>query len=89
MKTRTHQFTPYRCASCLGGDVNAGAERYARYHEQVHGESVDAKTLIPEFLRAFFDADREFQSWSHSSGKRPGAPRPSCSSSHGCIKVER
>jgi len=50
----------------LGGDLNASLERYARYYEQVHGESVDTRALIPEILRAFFDADREFQSWSRS-----------------------
>jgi hypothetical protein len=50
----------------LAGDLNAGLERYAQYYEHVHGESVDARALIPEILRAFLEADREFQSWSRS-----------------------
>ena len=50
----------------LTGDLNASLERYARYYEHVHGESVDARALIPEILRAFLEADREFQSWSRS-----------------------
>ncbi len=59
----------------LGGDLNASLERYARYYERVHGESVDARALIPEILRAFLDADREFQAWSRQR-QRLGAPRP-------------
>ncbi len=52
----------------LGGDLNASLERYARYYEQVHGEPVDARALISEILRTFLEGDREFQSWSRSSG---------------------
>ncbi len=53
----------------LGGDLNASLERYARYYENVHGESVDTKALIPEILRAFLDSDREFQLWSRAADK--------------------
>jgi hypothetical protein len=52
----------------LAGDLNAALERYARYYEHVHGDVVDSKALIPEILSAFLEADREFQSWSRSSG---------------------
>jgi hypothetical protein len=52
----------------LAGDLNVELERYASYYEQVHGDSVDSKALIPEILHAFIEADREFQSWSRSSG---------------------
>jgi len=52
----------------LTGDLNAELERYASYYQHVHGESVDSKTLIPEILHAFLEADREFQTWSRSSG---------------------
>ena len=54
----------------LAGDLNAALESYARYYEDVHGEAVDSKALIPEILRAFLDADREFQSWSRSGVHR-------------------
>jgi hypothetical protein len=55
----------------LGGDLNVSLERYARYYEHVHGECVDTRALIPEILRAFLDADREFQSWSRSADNQP------------------
>jgi hypothetical protein len=51
----------------LGGDLNAVLESYARYYEHVHCEAVDAKALVPEILRAFLEADREFQAWSRSN----------------------
>lgn len=47
----------------LSGDLNASIEHYAQYYEH---DSVDTRALIPEILRAFLDADREFQSWSRS-----------------------
>ena len=58
----------------LTGDLNANLERYARYYEHVHGDPVDGRALIPEILRAFLDADREFQSWSRTPGDSPAAP---------------
>ena len=60
----------------LTGDLNASLERYARYYEHVHGESVDTRALIPEILRAFLDADREFQSWSRSAAAASHAASP-------------
>ena len=53
----------------LAGDLNASLERYARYYEHIHGEPVDSRVLIPEILRAFLDADREFQLWTRSGGE--------------------
>ena len=64
----------------LAGDLNAALERYARYYEHVHGDSADTKALIPEILRAFLDADREFQTWSRSAesqSRRSAAPSSS------------
>lgn len=55
----------------LAGELNARLEGYARYYEHVHGEPVDTRALIPEILRAFLDADREFHSWSRSADDRP------------------
>lgn len=55
----------------LAGDLNASLERYAEYYEHVHGVPVDTRALIPEILRAFLDADREFQSWSRSADRQP------------------
>ena len=65
----------------LAGDLSAALERYARYYEHVHGEVVEPKALLPEILRAFLDADREFQMWQRSGDNRsrlldPVAPAP-------------
>jgi hypothetical protein len=46
---------PLRCVQVrvmLAGNLNAGLERYARYYEHIHGDSVDTTALIPEILRA-------------------------------------
>jgi hypothetical protein len=71
----------------LTGDLNASLERYAQFYEHVHGDSVDARALIPEILRAFLDADREFQSWSRSSSNGLAPQAPALSSSHDSTKV--
>ena len=68
----------------LAGDLSAGLERYARYYKHIHGEAVDTRALIPEGLRAFLEADCEFQSWSRSGDSTPPrcivAPAPSTAS---------
>ncbi len=65
----------------LAGEVNAALENYARYYEQVHGDPVEPRALIPEMLRAFIEGDREFQAWtrSRSNGRQhraAAAPLP-------------
>ena len=70
----------------LAGDLNANLDRYARCYQHVHGDSVDTRALIPEILRAFFDADREFQSWSRSADTQPRLVSAS-SSSDGSTKA--
>lgn len=56
----------------LSGELNAALENYARYYEHVHGDQVEPRALIPEIMRAFIEADREFQAWSRSrSNGRP------------------
>jgi hypothetical protein len=54
----------------LGGDLNAALESYARYYEHIHGEIVEPRALLPEILRAFLDADRDFQVWQRSGNNR-------------------
>jgi hypothetical protein len=51
----------------LAGELNAALEKYSRYYEHVHGDPVEPRALIPEILRAFIEADREFQVWSRSN----------------------
>jgi hypothetical protein len=72
----------------LTGDLNASLERYARYYEHVHGEHADTRALIPEIVRAFLDADREFQSWSRSGGATPSRGGTDPSSSDGSTMVQ-
>ena len=71
----------------LAGDLYARLERYARYYEHVHVESVDPRVLIAEVVRAFLDADREFQSWSRSSANNQPRQAPALSSSTGSTKA--
>ena len=54
----------------VAGELNSALENYGRYYEHVHGDSVEPRALIPEMLRAFIDADREFQAWSRSRPNR-------------------
>ena len=65
----------------LSGELHAALENYASYYAHIHGDSVEGKALIPQMLRAFIEADREFQSWSHarSDGRQhraASAPSP-------------
>ena len=71
----------------IAGDLNISLERYARYYQHVHGEQVDTRALIPEIVRAFLDADREFQSWSRSADNQPRRAA-SPASSNGSSKTQ-
>jgi hypothetical protein len=72
----------------LSGDLSACLERYTQYYEQIHGDTVDARALIPEILRVFLDADREFQSWSRSGGDQQPRRVSTPSSSNGTAKAQ-
>jgi hypothetical protein len=72
----------------LAGDLSAELERYASYYEHVHGEAVDSKTLIPEILHAFLEADREFQAWSRSSVASSHSTSSVGASSNGTSKAQ-
>ena len=72
----------------LEGGLNAALESYARYYEHVHGDAVDSKALIPEILRAFLDADREFQVWSRSGATSQQRHNPTAASTNGSTKAQ-
>jgi hypothetical protein len=72
----------------LAGDLNAALERYARYYEHIHGDAVDSKALIPEILRAFLDADREFQLWSRAGAPSQQRHAPTPSSTNGSTRAQ-
>jgi hypothetical protein len=71
----------------LGADLNSTLENYARYYQHIHGDSVDSKALIPEILRAFLDADREFQMWQRSGNKHGHRRDTSLPSTNGNTKA--
>lgn len=71
----------------LAAELNARLERYARYYEHVHSEPVDTRALIPEILRAFLDADREFQSWFRSADRNQPRRVPAPASTNGSTKA--
>jgi hypothetical protein len=71
----------------LTGDLDATLERYARYYEHIHGDLVDTRALIPEILRAFLDADRQFQSWSRSADRNQLRRVPTPASTNGSTKA--
>ena len=55
-KTETVKLT-----IALTTTLKASLEHYAALHAQVHGEPVDAATLIPHMLEAFMARDRGFR----------------------------
>jgi len=71
----------------LSGELNGRLERYARYYQHVHGETVDMQVLIPEIL-VFLEADREFQSWSRSGGNNQPRCGSAPASSNGSAKAQ-
>jgi hypothetical protein len=71
----------------LSGDLTASLEHYAQYYEHIHTDTEDTRALIPEILRAFLGADREFQSWSRSPDNQPRCV-PALPSSNGTAKTQ-
>ena len=47
----------FTCQASLKADL----DRYAAQHAQIHGEAVDALTLIPYMLEEFMARDRGFR----------------------------
>ena len=72
----------------LAGDLNAALESYSRYYEHIHGDSVDSRALIAEILRAFLDADREFQTWSRSGADSQRRHAPDAASTNGSTRAQ-
>lgn len=72
----------------LAGDLNAALGSYARYYEHVHGEPVEPKALIPEILRSFIEADREFQVWQRSGANGSHVHSTDMSSPNGSNKAQ-
>lgn len=52
----------------VSAGLKATLDRYAALHSRMHGEPVDAVSIIPHMLEAFMARDREFR-----RGSSPGA----------------
>jgi hypothetical protein len=42
-------------------ELKESLDKYAQFHSQLGGRSVDAATLIPHMLQSFIDRDRGFR----------------------------
>lgn len=50
-----------KLAISVPADLKTSLDRYASLHSQLHGENIDAATLIPHMLTAFMERDRGFK----------------------------
>lgn len=53
----------------LPAELKACLDDYAAAHSRVHGEAVDAATLIPHMLQSFIARDRGFKAISRNAAK--------------------
>jgi hypothetical protein len=56
----------------VSAQVKTTLDRYASFHSQLHGESVDALVLIPHMLESFIENDRGFKSLISRAAKSEG-----------------
>lgn len=52
----------FKLTIAVSAATKSALDRYASLHSQLHGENVDALTIIPHMLDAFMDRDRGFRS---------------------------
>lgn len=58
----------------VSAELKAALDDYAGAHSRLHGETVDAATLIPHMLQAFITRDRGFKAMrSRRLAKPPNA----------------
>lgn len=58
----------------LPAELKTCLDQYAAAHSHVHGEVVDAATLIPHMLLTFIARDRGFQALRSRDGAKPAPP---------------
>ena len=58
----------------VSADLKAVLDDYAAEHSRVHGEPVDAATLIPHMVQAFIARDRGFNALRSRKFGKSGAP---------------
>jgi len=61
----------------LPADLKNQLDCYAAAHSELHGENVDAVTLIPHMLHAFVSRDRTFKSIAKRRGVAGAKPQAS------------
>lgn len=57
----------------VSAELKASLDDYAAAHSRMHGESVDAATLIPHMLQAFITRDRGFKALRSRRSFKPAA----------------
>lgn len=60
----------------LSADLKQAIDDYAVAHSQVHGDMVDALTLIPHMLQAFIARDRGFKAIAKKRSASAASPPP-------------
>ena len=60
----------------LSAELKQALDGYAAAHSQVHGEVVDAATLIPHMLQAFIARDRGFKAFARKPAASFPTPAP-------------
>jgi hypothetical protein len=58
----------------LPAELKTCLDEYAAAHSRVHGEAVDAATLIPYMLQTFIARDRGFKALRSPKGAKPASP---------------
>jgi hypothetical protein len=65
-------LSPVMLKGRVAGDLHEALTMYAEYYGSVHGEATDVWPLLVQMLRAFLDADREFQAWRRHTSRDAG-----------------
>lgn len=60
----------------LPAELKACLDDYAAAHSRVHGEAVDAATLIPHMLQSFITRDRGFKALRSRNAAKAASPGP-------------
>lgn len=58
----------------LPAELKTCLDDYAAAHSRMHGEAVDAATLIPHMLQSFIARDRGFKALRSRKAPKPAAP---------------
>jgi hypothetical protein len=72
MKLKRLRVLPtVKLAGRVSGELNETLAAYRGYYRHVHGDAIDAWTLVVQIVEAFVEADRDFQAWRRRSTEAP------------------